>query len=289
MSTTMTPPPAPPTTGYPASDPWPGGPIRSSSRTVAIVASVVGGVIALGALTIGTVQVLANSNRHSETYRVAVDGVTDLDLDFSSGEMLVTFADVDEAVLDVRDSSSVGEWTLRVEGDELIAESPSGGFMFGWFNRSGDVTLTLPKELEGMNADLDIGAGSLEVEGAFSTLTVDLGAGDVEVRGIATDVTADISAGDAELDLMDVQSADLSVSAGRLVAVSGGDAPESIDASVSAGDIELTVPDGRYDVTSSVSAGDFDNSIGSDPGASNRIHVQVSAGSATLDGGAAGR
>ena len=286
MSTILTPPPAPPTAPYAASDPQPGGPVRSSSRAVAVVASVVGGVIVLGALTVGTIQVLANSNRHSETYRVAVDGVTDLDLDFSSGEMTIAFGNVDEAVLDVRDSSSIGEWTLRVDGDELIAESPRGGFGFGWFNRSGDVTLTLPKELEGMNADLDIGAGSLEVDGAFRAVAVDLGAGDVEVRGTATEVTAYISAGDAEIDLKGVKTAELSVSAGRLVAFFGGDAPQSIDASVSAGDLELTVPDGRYDVTSTVSAGDFENSLGSDPGAANRIHVEVSAGNATLDGGA---
>ena len=290
MSTILTPPPAPPTAPYAASAPQPGGPVRSSSRTVAVVASVVGGVIVLGALTIATLQVIANANRHSETHTLAVGDIHALNVDFSSGEMLVRYGEVSEATLDVRNRSGFGEWTFRVDGDELVAESPNNGFNFGWFNDGGTVTLTLPERLEGLDADLDVGAGSLSVDGSYGALDIDLGAGDLNVTGSAQSVVAEISAGDADLRLMNVESADLSVSAGWLRASLGGDELTRINASVSAGDIELLVPTGKYDVTSNVSAGDFENSIGSNPGASTRIHVEVSAGSATLDAdGTAGR
>lgn len=283
MSTVLTPPPAPPAPADASSAPQPGGPTRSSSRAVAITASIAGGVIVAGALGFGALAAIAGLTSHSATYRVAVEGVTSLDVDFSAGDMMVEYGDVAEAVLDVKDSTGVGEWDFRVEAGELIAASPSGAFGLGWFNRGGTVTLTLPIELEGLDARLDIGAGSLDVEGTFDELIVGLGAGDLSVRGVATAVNAEISAGDALLALDDVRTADLTVSAGRLVASFTGDQPEDIRAAVSAGGLELVVPDGQYAVTDEVSAGSFDNNVGSAPDASSRIHVEVSAGNATLD------
>ena len=51
---------------------------------------------------------------------------------------------------------------------------------------------------------------------------------------------------------------------------------------VNAGSLNLTVPEGDYDVSSDVAAGDFDNRIGSTPDAQNTISVSVSAGDAVL-------
>jgi hypothetical protein len=51
---------------------------------------------------------------------------------------------------------------------------------------------------------------------------------------------------------------------------------------VSAGSLNLTVPDGEYNVTSEVSAGGFENKIGSSPDADSTVDVQVSAGQVVL-------
>ena len=51
---------------------------------------------------------------------------------------------------------------------------------------------------------------------------------------------------------------------------------------MSAGSVEVTVPEGEYDVVSDVTAGDFDNRVGSTPGADSSVNVQVSAGKAVL-------
>ena len=91
-----------------------------------------------------------------------------------------------------------------------------------------------------------------------------------------------MSAGRADLDLDDVATATLSVSAGALNAILAGAQPDAIGVDVSAGSMELTVPEGEYDVTSDVSAGGFDNRVGSSPGASSTIDVQVSAGQVLL-------
>ena len=58
--------------------------------------------------------------------------------------------------------------------------------------------------------------------------------------------------------------------------------PRTLELDVSAGSLDVTVPDGDYDVTSDVSAGDFDNRVGSTPGADSTVDVQVSAGKAIL-------
>ena len=42
------------------------------------------------------------------------------------------------------------------------------------------------------------------------------------------------------------------------------------------------MPDGEYDVVSDVTAGDFDNRVGSTPDADSSVSVQVSAGKAVL-------
>jgi hypothetical protein len=72
------------------------------------------------------------------------------------------------------------------------------------------------------------------------------------------------------------------VSAGSLEAALTGRAPSEITADVSAGSLRLTVPEGEYDISSEVSAGDFRDGIGSTEGAGNTIRITVSAGEAVL-------
>ena len=79
--------------------------------------------------------------------------------------------------------------------------------------------------------------------------------------------------------------ANLSVSAGSLTVALSGRQPSDIELDVSSGSARVTVPEGEYDVTSDVSAGNLDNGLGSTPGADSTIRVQVSAGQAVLRAG----
>ena len=135
---------------------------------------------------------------------------------------------------------------------------------------------------KGCDADLGLAAGDLFVDGEFGALDLQVDAGRADVSGSASTVEAHLSAGHAEMDLADVGEASLAVSAGSLDAVFAGQEPREIVADVSAGSLHLTVPEGEYDVSSDVAAGDFDNRIGSVPGASNTIRISVSAGEAVL-------
>ncbi|WP_127820128.1 DUF4097 family beta strand repeat-containing protein [Microbacterium sp. CPCC 204701] len=286
MSTTVTPPP--PAPGTPAPPP---APASDGARAVAIVAIVLGAVVLGVTVVSAVVGTIASASVHTSTRTVAVAGVDDVDLDASAGVVRVEFGDVDEAELEVTSSWGSERWRFERDGDTLEIASPDRSGWLGWFgwgwsgwfgDRSGDAVLRLPSSLEGVDADMSLSAGDLVADGTFGELDVSLGAGSFDIAGAARSVSAEVSAGRGELDLEDVGEANLSVSAGSLDARLSGTQPDSVEVDVSAGSLKLTVPDGDYAVQSDVSAGGFDNGIGSDPRATRTIHVEVSAGEAVL-------
>lgn len=287
---TIVTPPAPPAPPVPGPQtPPPAGPTGPSSaaRVVAILAIVVGGLVVVGTVASAVVSTAAAASTQTSTRTLPVDGVEDLDLDLAAGDLRVEFADVQDAQLEVTSSYGADRWTLRRDGSELVVASPDWrtGWFGNWFGSNGTAVLRLPQQLAGLDADLDVSAGDLDVAGDFADLELTVGAGRLEVRGSADDLSADISAGRADLDIADARSADLHVSAGQLVTTLTGRQPEEITLDVSAGALELAVPQGEYRVTSDVSAGSFDNRIGSTPSASSTVDVTVSAGSAELRAG----
>ena len=78
---------------------------------------------------------------------------------------------------------------------------------------------------------------------------------------------------------------DVTLSAGDIDLVLTGTQPDAMTFDVSAGRVTATVPEGEYDITSEVSAGDFDNSLGSTPGARSTVEVGVTAGQVELRAG----
>lgn len=287
MSTITTPPmppqPVPPQPAQPPQQP-PSSP-TSASRAVAIIAIVIGAVLVLGTVGWAVASTLFSANVRTSTATLGVTGVQDLDVDVSAGSLRIEFADVDEAELEVRSPFGADRWTLVRDEEELQVASPRF-FGMGWlFDGAGDAVLRLPLALEGLDADLSLSAGDLTANGEFAELTVDVSAGRAEIEGTAADVSVDVSAGRADLDIAGVREGDLTVSAGDLRASFTGAQPRSLVLDVSAGSLRLEVPDGEYDVQSDVSAGDFENRLGSIPGAASTVTVTVSAGNAELRAG----
>lgn len=281
MSTVTPPAPPAPPQQTPLPQPSPAS-SSQAARVVAIIAILIGGILVLGAVGWAVAATVFSSNVRTSTATAAVIGVQDLDVDVSAGSLRVEFVDVDEAELEVRSSFGADRWTLRRDDDQLRVESPRF-FGMGWlFDGAGDAVLRLPLELEGLDADLGLSAGDLSATGAFGKLAVDVSAGRAEIEGSASDVTVDVSAGRADLDIDGVREGDLTVSAGDLIASFTGTPPRALTLDVSAGSLRLDVPEGAYDVQSDVSAGGFDNRIGSTPGAANTVTVTVSAGNAEL-------
>jgi hypothetical protein len=278
VSTTTPLPPAP--AAPPAATPPTGG----ASRVVAILTIALGCAVVLGVIGSAVFSTIGAASVRTETQTVDASGVTDLNVTVDAASLQIEFADVSDATLEVTSGLGVGAWTLEREGDELTVATPrrfGPGWIFGGEVRA---TLTLPSELEGttLDAALDLSAGELVVGGAFGALDVEVGAGALSVEGSARTLTVDLSAGGADVELDGVAEADFSVSAGAVDARLTGAAPRLVTVDVSAGSLDLTLPDAAYDVRSDVSAGEFDNRLSTEVGARNVVDVTVSAGSVTI-------
>ena len=280
MSTATPLPPAPP---VPASGPPPRE-TRGASRVVAILTIALGCAIVLGTIGSAAFSTVAAASVSTETQTVDADGVTGLDVAVDAASLRIEFADVSEATLDVTSGFGVGAWTLERDGDQLrVATPPRFGprWLFGGEVRA---TLTLPRELEGseLDAALELAAGELAVDGEFGDLGIEVGAGTLTVDGSARSLTAQLNAGGADIDLADVDEADFTVNAGAVDARLTGSAPGAVTVEVSAGSLDLRLPDATYDVSSDVSAGDFENGLPTELGARNVVDVTVAAGTVTI-------
>lgn len=263
----------------------------NTSRTIAIVTSVVGGLVLLGVggtAVIAAANNLAQGRSGSGTQTADTGGVTELSVESDASDLTLRFDDVPEAVLEVRGDSRY-RWSMEVDDQELVVESKQRfwDFCIGWCAAGNErVTLTLPEELDGaIDADLQVNAGRIDAAGDFGGLEIDLNAGSLMFEGSARSVGTVVGAGRADLKVDGVREADFDISAGRLNAELTGEAPRSVDLDVSAGRLELTVPDAEYDVREEVSAGSLDNRLETSSRSDREIRASVSAGSALLQPG----
>lgn len=258
---------------------------------VLVSTAVIGGLALLGsggtAAVAATGTLLAASDERSDSVQtVDAEGLTGIDLDVDAGNMRIEFGDVDEAELSVTNGRSPG-WTLERQGDDVVVRSPEfrwGWWFGGWFGDEESAVLTLPEGLreEALDATLTLDAGSLDVVGDFGALDVTVNAGALDVEGAATSLAIDMSAGRADVVLDGVDDADLSVSAGDMNVELTGTAPSRTAVEVSAGSVDLTVPDTSYAITQEVSAGSLDARIDESSNSSRTIEVTLSAGSVTI-------
>jgi hypothetical protein len=274
-TTSATPPPLPPAP-----------PTRSSATIVAIVAMSLGGVLLLGTLVSGIGSIAWSSiSRDATGSRVAdTTGVSALSFDVSAGDVVVQYADVDEAMLEIAGGDR--GWNLERRGDTLSLSNgrPWWAAQFGFGGGSSRATLTLPEAMvdEKLDARFDVSAGSITADGTYGVLDVEVGAGDADVSGTADELTVDVSAGEADVTIDGARTANLSIGAGEILATLTGDALDDVRVDVSAGSLVASLPDEEYAVTSDVSAGSFDNLLQTATDAPRTVDVQVSAGGVTL-------
>jgi len=258
-----------------------------SARSKAIVTwtAVFGGLALVGTAGTAAAASVSDFSRSTSEQSLDVAGIEGIDVDASAADVTVRFGDVTDAELEV--SGGRGEWTMYRDDDDLVVRGPDSAFGWwfgGWFGDGQTVTLTLPQNLRaaGLDAELDLSSGALDVDADFGELDIDMSAGALSVDGSATDVTVNVSAGRADVRLDEVTEADLTVSAGDLDVELTGSAPDAVSIEVSAGTLELTLPDTEYKVIDQVSAGTLDTRIDESSDSRHTIEVTLSAGSATL-------
>lgn len=284
MNTTPhTPPPAP--------SPSPETP-RPPSRTAAVAAittvtAIIGGAVLLftgATAAYGAVRQITSTSSTDVTATADTTGVTGIDVEAGGADVVLRFGDVDEAVMEVSGQSN--GWTMKRDDDEILVRDPRVGFgwwVAGWFGDQTTVTITLPEALNGrIDADLSLSAGSMRADGDFRDLDIGVSAGGLTATGSAQSVTAELSAGDAELRLANVREVDLNASAGRIVAEFTGSAPDEVDLELSAGSMDVTLPDVEYAVTQDLSAGSLESELRTSSTSRHVVSVSASAGSIEL-------
>lgn len=268
-------------------------PRKKGSRAGVIAIAVVGGIALLGAGATAAFAAINNlsssgSGGNADFQSVSVSGIDALVVDVAASDVTVRFGDVDEATLEVT-SGGNHDWRLESRGDELVVSNDTGAFgWFGdWFRGEEIVVVTLPESLNDrdLEGNFSLSAGSLDIDGAFGEVDIDMGAGSLQMSGSATSIETDISAGRATLDLTDVDEADFGLSAGDVDATLEGTAPRLITIDVSAGSVDLTVPDEVYNVSQDVSAGSIDNKLDTSSSSRHQIDASVSAGNVILRAG----
>ncbi|KQZ82145.1 hypothetical protein ASD56_14775 [Microbacterium sp. Root166] len=280
--------PTPPTGAVGQVPPAAPGQGSSAGRTIAILAAALGGLVAVVTIGGAAIATVDSANSDSVTRTLDVDGITELDIEAAAGTLDVAFGDVDEAVLDISSGPGRGDWTFDSDGDTLTLATPDRGWfdnwlLGGWGSGSTRATLTLPQSLEGrLDAGFSLAAGRLTVDGEFGEVELVVAAGDLAIEGSADELSADVSAGRAEVELDGVSTADLTVQAGAMVARFTGTAPTATVIDVSAGSLDLRVPEGAYDVNIDSSAGNVRNDLESSSSSDNVIEVSISAGSVSL-------
>lgn len=266
--------------------PTPESQTRSSTQTIIVtIIAVVGGAILIGGLIAFALSLTSSRAVPEQQATADATGVTSLDIDVSAGEFTLQFSDVDEARLDA--TNAPGQWDVRRSDDTLIVHSPNRSWLDFCFLGCEHQTavLTLPAELQEsgeLRGDLELSAGELRASGSFEELALQVSAGSLIVDASAETVVGGVSAGELVGVLENVRSGNFRVSAGSTDLRLDGSAPDELDVRVSAGSIDLVLPDAEYRVDSDVSAGDVRNDLRTGSRSNHVIRVDVSAGSVSL-------
>ena len=261
-----------------------------ATKAVTIALAAFGGVVLLSGGTAAAVAGVNAITPTTEASAIGVGGVQSLDARVDGAELRIEFHSGDEATLRADEGSTDG-WTLRTNDGELQVRSPQRGWfgwftpdVFGgdWFDEGDSVTLLLPESLAGLDADLSLSAGALSADGRFGELDADLSAGRMNLAGSADSLELSLSAGAADVTLDGVDEASFDVSAGRADAELTGTAPSEVSVEVSAGQLNLTLPEDTYDLRQEVSAGSLNSELRQDPDSANVVHVSLAAGTVNL-------
>lgn len=178
--------------------------------------------------------------------------VTEVRFSNDSGDVTISTGDTVEVRRTVRYGSDKPGKTYRVDDGALILDACQER------NCTIDYEVTVPA---GTKVSGHVDSGSVEVTG-MATANVEAESGDITVRDVAGEVNASVQSGHIDLAgiggavVAGAESGDVSVA---LVA------PKSVSVETQSGNIEVTVPSGKYHVSASTESGSVENDLADDP------------------------
>ncbi|MEV7757381.1 DUF2807 domain-containing protein [Microbacterium sp. NPDC089180] len=256
---------------------------RVAAFAVSIVTIVVGACVALGTVA-GTaasaVVVLRDADRGSVRVDGAAQAVGSLDIDVTGGALTIAYGDVDSARLDA--ATGRAGWTFERRGDALRVASPNRSFV-DW-GAGSSATITLPRQWAGtgLGVEAQVSGGALDLQGDYGTVSVRVAGGTTSLNGAAGELELDISGGSASVQLRDVGTAAFEVAGGEVTAHLRGSTPIRTYVQLTAGSVDLRLPDDEYRVSIDDGLGQVDNGLRQSPTATAEVDVTATMGEVRL-------
>ncbi|GGA75509.1 hypothetical protein GCM10011490_27850 [Pseudoclavibacter endophyticus] len=285
------------------------GPFRRQGAWVAVVLTIVGGLVALSTLgtSIWDSAIAMPSQSRGDGYvggwggpgpwqedvptfdwsdSIAVDDVESIVVDGRSSELTIRYGGVDAATLDISTTAgSMPDWRFEVEDGVLTvreSDTTGGARPFGWSSTSA--TLTLPDALQESAPALaaTMQSGALSIVGDYGTVELAARSGALSFEGAASSIHCDLQSGAGDLTVYDADEVALSVGSGVLGVNVHGNQPASTVLDVRSGYGELTLPTGAYNLTGTASSGARDVDVETSSTADATLEVNVSSGIAAV-------
>lgn len=215
-----------------------------SKRAVAGITVGVAGLFLAGCGWVG--------NNSFDDHEALGQTVTEVRFTNDSGDVKINVGDTVEVQRVVKYGDDKPGKTYRVEDGVLIVEECPVR------NCSIDYELTVPA---GAKVSGHADSGNVEVEGV-ATANVETESGDITVRDVAGEVNASVQSG--TVDLSGIGGAVAAGAESGNVSV-GLTAARSVSVETQSGNIEVTVPSGKYHVTASTESGSMENDLDDDP------------------------
>jgi DUF4097 and DUF4098 domain-containing protein YvlB len=249
------------------------------SRPVARGALLVVGALTavLLAMAAGLQAVAATSGRVYRDERVTLPAaVTTLEVDTSSGDVVLTGTSARQGVVDAQLSGTVRTPSLHVQiaGDTARLSADCGAFVL--LTCDATMRVTVPA---GVSVRARSSSGDITATGLTSSFDLGTSSGDITASGGAGSARLSTSSGDVHATALGAATVDARTSSGS-VTVGLTVVPEKVSAHSSSGDVRITVPDGptAYRVSASTSSGDSSVRVRTDPTSPRRISASTSSG-----------
>lgn len=206
---------------------------------------------------------------------------TSLSIKTSSTGLEVRSGDVSEITVDRRFERNVFGSDPKDKYKDGKLEIRDTGCGFLSLGCDTDYVVTVPKELK---VSIDSSSGDLKVSGLAGGADLKSNSGDIEAHGIGGVLTLESSSGDLEADDLTASSVQSDSSSGS-VDLTFTEAPSSVDAKTSSGDVTVLLPSGdeAYKVDTDTSSGDESANVKIDPSALRTINAETSSGDVTVE------
>jgi hypothetical protein len=207
-------------------------------------------------------------NNSFDDHETLGETVTEVRFANDSGDVKVSAGDTVEVRRAVKYGDDKPDKTYRVEDGVLIVD------VCPVRNCSIDYELTVPA---GTKVSGHVDSGTVEVTGVAAA-NVEAESGDITVRDVEGEVNASVQSGTVDLGgiggavVAGAESGDVTV---------GLTAVRSVTVETQSGNIDVTLPSGKYHVTASTESGSLDNDLGDDP-AGEPVQLSAQSGDVTV-------